>query len=93
MTVKPTECQHTKFITTTGVGRISQVEGGPIMRYTAEIKIHCAECGLPFRFLGLPFGSHPTSPRLSVDSIELRAPIEPAHVVEICGQPVVAGRA
>lgn len=88
-----TNCAHLQFRSRVGVHRLSDVEDGPITGYTAEIHIECSVCGLPFRFRGLAAGSHFAEPRVSVDATELRAPIEPAYVVEICGHPLVAGRA
>lgn len=89
----PKWCPHMQFRTITRVGRLSDVEGGPITGYTAEIKVECVDCGLPFRFRGLAAGSHFAEPRVSADGTELRAPLEPALTLEICGHPLVAGRA
>ena len=86
-------CEHNSFAAHVDVHRLSHVDGGPITGYSAEIHIKCVECGLPFRFLGLPFGSHHAEPRLSADSTELRAPIEPAYAPELLGHPIVSGRA
>ena len=71
----------------------TDTEGGPVTGYTADIKIKCSDCGLAFRFRGLPAGSHYAEPRLSADGLEMRAPIEPAYTTEICGQPLVSGNA
>ena len=73
-----TDCKHEAFSCYTSVGRLSKEDGGPITGYTADIKILCAECNLPFRFIGLPAGNHFSEPRVSIDGQELRAPIEPA---------------
>lgn len=89
----PTRCQHEAFKSKIGVFRLSDKEGGPITGYTAEIHIECSQCGLPFRFRGFAAGSHFGEARVSVDATELRAPIEPAHTVEICGMPLVSGHA
>ena len=86
-------CAHEQFKSMVRVGRLSEVEGGPITGYTADVHIECAECGLPFRFIGKKFGSSAFEPMLSADGLELRAPLEPAHVTEICGQPLVSGAA
>lgn len=86
-------CEHFNFATQANVFRLSDIEGGPITGFKLDLTVKCADCGLPFRFKGLPFGSHPHEPRLSVDSEELRAPIEPAYTTEILGQPAVSGRA
>lgn len=47
---KQTECAHMRFRSQANVFRLSEIEGGPITGYTAEIKIACDDCGLPFRF-------------------------------------------
>ncbi len=86
-------CEHMNFVADVKVARLSDQDGGPITAYSSEIRIRCAECGLPFRFLGLPAGSHYAEPRVSVDATELRAPLEPAYVAEILGRPAVSGRA
>ena len=88
-----TDCQHVNFLSEASIGRLSEIEGGPITSYIAEIRIKCTDCGLPFRFLGLSAGSHSTEPRVSADALELRAPIEPAYVTEILGQPLISGKA
>ena len=45
--------------------------------YAADIKVKCARCGLPFRFVGVPGGLHPGHPTTSLAGDELRAPLEP----------------
>lgn len=86
-------CEHMNFKATVAVGRISETEGGPITSYCADVRVECAGCGLKFRFVGLPYGYHFRQPTLSIDGTELRAVLEPAHVVEIAGHPLVAGTA
>ncbi len=70
-------CEHLKFKALTQVGRITETEGGPVYRYTADITIKCADCGLPFEFIGVPAGESPDGPRTSIDFTELRIPIRP----------------
>ncbi|WDI31569.1 hypothetical protein PUV54_16580 [Hyphococcus flavus] len=72
-------CEHKNFHCAAHIGRLSDEEGGPITGYVADLKIECADCGLPFRFVGLNAGNHHSEPRVSIDGIELRAPIEPAE--------------
>lgn len=91
--MKPTECAHVNFKAKVAVHRLTDKEGGPVTGYTADVQIECVECGLPFRFMGLAAGSHHSEPRVSVDATELRAPIEPAYVTEICGLPLTSGNA
>ncbi|MHC4621205.1 MAG: hypothetical protein ACYTEQ_25945 [Planctomycetota bacterium] len=54
-------------------------------RWTADVKIECGKCGVPFRFLGVPGGMSFKYPMASIDGQELRAPIEPAHVSRLVG--------
>ena len=72
-------CEHMNFRADCDIGRLSAGEGGPITGYTVAVKVKCAECGLPFRFIGLNAGSHYSEPRVNIDGTELRAPIEPAE--------------
>jgi hypothetical protein len=71
-------CEHKNFKANVAVGRLTAVEGGPVTGYSADVTVACADCGLPFRFIGLAAGNHYAEPRVSVDGTELRAPIEPA---------------
>lgn len=87
MTTPTKPCEHMSFHVQANVYRLSDVEGGPITGFTTGIEVKCADCGLPFRFKGIPFGSHPAEPRLRVDGEELRAPIEPAYVRTVLGRP------
>lgn len=75
------KCNHEAFEVIAHVTRLSADEGGPITGHCVDIQIRCAQCGLPFRFIGLPAGNHYAEPRVSVDGVELRAPIEPASHV------------
>lgn len=93
MSARAKPCEHMNFAAQANVFRLSDTEGGPITGYKLDVTVKCADCGLPFRFKGLPFGSHPHEPRLSADSETLRAPIEPAYTTEILGRPVVSGSA
>jgi hypothetical protein len=70
-------CAHEHFQCVARVGRLSEVDGGPITGYTADITICCADCGLPFEFLGMEPGSSPVAPRCSIDAAEARLPIAP----------------
>lgn len=85
-------CEHTSFQVTGCVGRLSEKAGGPVVAYTLDVTVECANCRLPFRFIGGKPGSSPHEPRVSVDGLEMRVPIEPAIVDEIFGRPLVAGR-
>lgn len=70
-------CVHERFLADVNVHRIKQAEAGPVTNFTADVKIQCAACGLPFEFLGVGMGSSPVEPLTSPDRLELRAPIVP----------------
>lgn len=65
-------CKHEVFVADVVVGR--HEEDGT---FSADIKITCDQCNLPFSFIGVPFGVERTRPTSSVDGSELRAPIQP----------------
>jgi hypothetical protein len=91
--VEQVACPHMNFSAKVDVTRLTDTDDGPVSGYTTDISVHCAECGLPFRFMGLSAGSHYAEPRVSIDGTELRAPIEPAYTLELAGHPLVAGSA
>jgi hypothetical protein len=71
-------CPHEDFNVYTEINRLADVEGGPVTAFAADIRIDCANCGEPFRWIGVPAGLSPGHPMVSVDETELRAPIRPA---------------
>jgi len=70
-------CEHERFSTNALVHRITETEGGPVIRYSVDVRIKCEDCDKPFRFIGLPMGLSPAVPKTDLSGIELRAPIEP----------------
>lgn len=46
-------------------------------RWLAEIKISCAECGVPFAFKGLSIGANLDGAAVSADGTEARIAVEP----------------
>ncbi len=79
-------CEHQSFLASCDVHRLSHDEGGPIDGYSINVSVKCTECGLAFRFKGLPAGTDPDFPRLSIDGCELRAPLEPADVPKFASE-------
>lgn len=71
-------CPHKDFVANVAVNRLCSVEGGPIDAYSADITIQCADCGEPFRWIGVAAGLMPSQPMCSVDETELHAPLRPA---------------
>lgn len=72
------DCQHFNFVGSVRVGRLTDGDDGPVNGYTADIKIKCHDCGLPFEFIGVPGGYSPGQPMCNFDATELRAPIRPS---------------
>lgn len=68
----PEDCPHEKFAAQVNVGRM--LDSGKFM---ADITINCVDCGSPFRFVGLSAGVDFARPMVSIDDLELHAPIEP----------------
>lgn len=84
------ECEHMIFSADVAVARMPSKEGGPIERYCADIRIKCHECGLPFRFIGLPAGLDLNGASVSVDACEAHLAIGPkGQVVSVLEGGVV----
>lgn len=71
------DCEHMNFAAEVDVNRLPTEEGGPIKRYCADVRIKCADCGLPLRFIGLPAGLDLNGAATSVDATEARLAIAP----------------
>jgi hypothetical protein len=69
---RPQDCTHENFTAKIAVGRILDVG-----KFVADITVNCVECGEPFRFVGVPAGLSYEHPAVSIDGLELHAPIEP----------------
>lgn len=65
-------CQHEDFVACVDVNRLTDTG-----KYIADIRIKCKQCDESFRFIGVPAGLLFDRPACSIDSIELRVPIEP----------------
>lgn len=65
-------CSHMNFSANVAVARIED-KG----RFAADIRIRCADCGLPFQFLGLDPGLDSHGARVSLDGLEARMAISP----------------
>ncbi len=69
---QPNNCKHLDFACSVNVNRIEDIG-----RFSADVKINCAQCGLPFRFIGLPAGVDLNGAAVSVDGEEARLAIAP----------------
>jgi hypothetical protein len=70
-------CPHEIFDITAVVNRVTSRKDGPVIYYSADIRVSCV-CGELFEWVGVRAGLSPSHPCVSVDSIELRAPIRPS---------------
>lgn len=84
------ECEHRNFTASVAVARITHGDGGQVYRYQADVRVNCVDCGLPFRFIGLPAGLDLDGAATSVDALEARLAIAPKGEVlsEIEGTPI-----
>lgn len=72
-------CDHQNFCTTVVVNRITDHD--PI-RYMADVRVTCADCGQKFGFAGLPKRISTDLPGVSMTRLEAMLPIEPIDVKE-----------
>jgi hypothetical protein len=70
-------CDHENFRAQVNVHRMNDIEGGPITGYMSEITISCAQCGIPFEFLGLEPGIDTHGARTCLEGIEARIALSP----------------
>ena len=70
-------CAHKNFSASVGVGRLEDKPGGAITGFMADIRIHCADCGQKFQFLGLQPGMDTQGARCSLDGLEANIAICP----------------
>jgi len=70
------KCKHETFEAHVRVNRLK--DSG---RFNADVKIHCTQCGEPFRFLGLPAGLDLNGAAVSADGTEARLAIGTAETV------------
>lgn len=83
-------CEHLNFAAEVDVNRLPQVEGGPVKRYVADVRIRCVECGVAFRFIGLPAGLDLNGAAVSIDATEAHLAIAPkGEVVSVLEGGVV----
>ncbi len=77
-------CEHPGFKASVEVGRLTDGAGN-VHAFTADVRVECAVCGLPFEFMGMPEGLSPSVPTRSVDGLEARLPIQPQLRSELLG--------
>lgn len=67
-------CEHHNFDATVSVARLEDTG-----RFSADVKINCADCGKPMRFIGLPIGLDLNGAAVSPDGTEARLAIHPVN--------------
>lgn len=72
-------CLHRNFVADVKVNRLTDGGESPesLSGFTADLEIYCADCYMPFEFIGMPIGVSPTYPTTNVDKVEARIPIRP----------------
>ena len=65
-------CEHEDFLASVNVNGMK--DSG---RFMADVRISCTQCGIPFRFIGLPFGVDFNGASVSADTTEARLAIAP----------------
>lgn len=65
-------CRHQNFKAAVKVVRLEDTG-----RFMAEVRVQCAECDLPFQFLGLEPGLDMNGARVSIDGLEANIAICP----------------
>lgn len=83
--MNPDDCKHENFHATVEVTRLTKDEGGGPYAFSADVKIQCAGCLLPFKFLGLGVGMSSLEPLTDVTGQELHAPIVPVGREDMVG--------
>lgn len=71
-------CTHDKFDGNVDVKRIEDRGPG---RFLATVNLHCAQCGMRFRFVG----NGVVAPLINADATELRVPIQPIDALITTG--------
>lgn len=88
----PAKCEHENFDSFVDIARMPEVEGGPITRFSASVRIRCSDCNQYFRFIGLPAGLDLNGAAVSIDATEARLAIGPkGKVVSVLDGDGVTG--
>ena len=65
-------CDHKNFKANVAINRLE--DSG---RFMADVTVRCAECDLPFEFMGLEPGLNLNGAAVSIDGLELHIAISP----------------
>lgn len=88
-------CLHENFVANVAVSRVLKNEGDTVPAgYHADITVKCAECGLPFEFVGeYPCGLLWDRATVNPNKQELRVPLQPKGLALLPGLPGFTARA
>ena len=70
-------CKHMNFAANVSVARLNENPDGSVNGYMAEVRVHCAECGQKFQFLGLEPGLDTQGASCSLDGLVANIAITP----------------
>lgn len=86
---KPNQCMHLNFRANVEVNRVLKNEDDTMpWYYTADIRVNCADCGLPFEFVGdFDCGLMPDRATVDPSAQELRVPLRPKGLALLPGIP------
>lgn len=92
---KPKKCAHEHFIARVEVNRVLKNEEDAVpWYYTADIRVTCADCSLPFEFIGdYDCGMMPDRATVDPSAQELRVPLRPKGLALLPGIPGFTVRA
>jgi hypothetical protein len=82
-------CTHPAFHSRAVVTRVHPTEAdADVVAFGAEFSTQCADCGVPFVFMGADIGIFGDRPGRSPDGLSLRVPLRPANVMPGFGQGI-----
>lgn len=74
-----TACTHESFSACIEVHRLGADANAAPSNYMAEVTVRCANCNVPFRFLGPSTGLSFNKPTVNLTATTLHAPIAPGE--------------
>lgn len=80
-------CKHMNFKALVKVARLEDVG-----KFMAEVTVQCADCDLPFQFLGLEPGLKLNGATVSLDGLEANLAIAPQGSTQTPFQDMVHGK-
>lgn len=82
------KCEHLTFTAHVDVNRLMDEKDENLVRaFVADIRVKCADCGLPFEWVGFSAGYRGDEARVDTSAQELRAPLKPKGCLAMPGIP------